>query len=350
MKFLTSIIIMNFLISSFVVSTLIKKNNLNRIKTKVATQNNKTFKVTLTTSDFNDDTFGKVDKYTGDDHFVVLKLKDLPEAPTGLTAKSSIGVLKTEKFYFLFPWETCYDNETIDFSKLTGLVELAHGTNQKLIFTLNPFTPPGKHIWKLHHTAPFGTVSVGPTDYNMLSARIFGSSVIDFTKDEPTAVHSLWDLMDQEITDKHKDFVHTTTKTKNSRKKYVSGTNNKDNHAKVMDLELSKFRTGEKFKSEHLPRMLAGVRICTTIGFVITRNRKFSTPYLSNLLSDINDYSFPTNLLISSCRYRTPEKDWQESWNLGPKAYYALGEKDEFQPGFAFKYGESTDKKVDFTE
>ena len=42
-----------------------------------------------------------------------------------------------------------------------------------------------------------------------------------------------------------------------------------------MDLELSKFNTGEKFKSEHLPKMIVIARLCTTIGSVITRNRKF---------------------------------------------------------------------------
>lgn len=350
MKFNLIIFIILSILALTVFSGLIrKKENREKKNLKVF---NETFKLTLKKPDVVDEVFGKSDIFkgvNGNDNIEVLHLKYEIDTPAGYTAKSTVGILKTDLFYFLFPWETCVDNENLSFSKMTGLLELAHGTNKKIMFTLNPFEPKGKHVWKLHHTAPFGSISNGPTDQDMLNARLFSTSVIDFTKDAPHSVHTLWDVDEtNEITEYRKEGVHSTKKFKENRKKYVTGTNDPKNHHKIMDLELAKFRVGKEFQSDHLPKMLRTLRICTTIGLVITRNRTTKTSYLSDLLEAIDKYGFPTNLVISSCRYRGPEKIWFEKWNLGPKAYFALGEKDDT---FAIWYnGAANGKQVDFTE
>lgn len=324
------------------------QNTVSNLKTN---KGDKVIDITLSKQNQKDAIFGDVDIWKGEDGFEVLKLVKQPDIPNSeYEAKSSIGIFKTDKFYFLFPWETCVENDQVDFSKLTGLIELAHGTNERFLFNLNPFTPPGKKVWKLHHTAPFGTISVGPTDYQMLTSRIFSSSVIDFTVDTPTGVHTLWDTDENtEITAEHSNNIHTGKKYSESRKKYISGTNNPNNNNKIMDLELSKFRVDKEFISEHLPKMYGGVRVSTTVAFVVTRNRKFKKAYLSNLLSDINDYNFPTNLVISSCRYRSPDKKWQESWNKGPKAFRVLGMPNKLQKRPTWENGDAIGKQVDFT-
>lgn len=350
MKLFTIFLIVTILINSSISSKLKRiQNNVSNTKAK---SNDKIFDITLSKSDQKDEVFGKVDIWKGDDGLQVMKLVDQPPVPNSdYEAKCSIGILKTEKFYFLFPWETCVDNDKLDFSKLTGLLELAHGTNERFLFNLNPFTPPGKKLWKLHHTAPFGSISVGKTDYQMLISRIFSSSIIDFSNDEPTGTHTLWDIDDnKEVTAEHESGIHTGKKFSESRKKYISGTNNPNNNNKIMNLELSKFRTDEKFKKEHLPEMLGAVRISTTVGYVITRNRKFKKAYLSNMLTDIVDYGFPTNLVISSCRYRNPDKNWDEGWNQGPKAFFVLGMPNKTQKRPTWEKGEAIGKEVTFTK
>ena len=273
------------------------------------------------------ETFGKIDVYEFERYtderrhgsrevYIVSDKRNVTQK--GQVVNLKVGVLPTERFYFLFPWDECYEkaNGTLDFSKLTGLMELAHGQRGKdtlSVIDYDPFQPPeGK--WQIHWVGPHGSIACGEVDATMLTSRIFGTSVIEGN----TGEHYYYGK--GILYDNKSDCQEASGKYSNSLK-YVSGT--VSNRNKVMNYRLDKFNVGNEF-DDHFNDGVGLVQCSKKVGMVITRNREIKQTSLEELLKSIKKWGFPTNLAFSSCRHIRPEKKWKEKHNQGPMAILAL--------------------------
>jgi hypothetical protein len=86
----------------------------------------------------------------------VFKLATRGDLKTYSKVTPDVGLFVTERFYYLFPWQTCTVNNNVNFNLLSEVFELAHGTNQRINSNFNPFEPPENHKWEINWVAPHG--------------------------------------------------------------------------------------------------------------------------------------------------------------------------------------------------
>ena len=273
----------------------------------------KTFGVNIEVFDFNRITDGK----TNGTRQVYKVSNKCSIPPDGKKTDLIVGILPTERFYFLFPWNECENNRTLDFGKLKGLMEIAHGQREGALINHSPFQPPVGN-WKIHWVCPHGSVAKGVVNAHTLTSRIFGTSNIEIDIDKNKSDHFYYG---ENLLTTNKGQCQDIAGKFLNQLKYISGT--ASNRNKIMNYELDKFKTGKDFAG-HFKNGVGLVQCSKNIGMVITRNRKLKNTNLEELLKSIKKWGFPTNLVFSSCRYIEPEKTWEESRNEGPMAFVEL--------------------------
>lgn len=198
------------------------------------------------------------------------------------------------------------------------------GRDKLSLVDYDPFQPPEGN-WQIHWVGPHGSTACGEDDATTLTSRIFGTSVIAGDNGE----HCYYG---KGILHSHKSDCQEQTGKFKDGLKYVSGT--VSNRNKMMNYRLDKFEIGDYF-DEHFDKAVGLVQCSTKIGMVITRNREIKQTSFEDLLISIKKWGFPTNLVFSSCRLISPEKEWDEENNQGPMAVLVLKGQVALQPNRA---------------